>query len=162
MRTSNWVDLFVLRHGIAQERSLEIDDGIRSLTNQGRIKATRVIQRLKGLGIKADRIFTSPYKRALETAEIAFQEGLGYELEISEDLEPLGDPFALLERLSSKSLFIGHEPNLSMLITKLIQSGESSISLKKAGFAHLRWSKDIVNPIGKTQLICLLKPSSLK
>ena len=159
---SKWIDLYILRHGIAQERSLEIDDEIRSLTNKGRIKAIKVVKRLKALGFEADRIFTSPYARAHETAKIALKEGLGKNLRITKSLEPLGDPFLIFERLSNKNLFVGHEPTLGNLITTLIQSQPNAIYLKKTGFAHLRWNKNTINPIGSTELICLIKPSLLK
>ena len=162
MKASKWIDLYILRHGIAQERSLEITDSIRSLTNEGHLKATRVVRKLKALGFQADQIFTRPYTRALETAEIALKQGLGKKLKITKSLEPLGDPFSIFEILSNRNLFVGHEPALSYLITTLIQSQSNAIFLKKAGFAHLRWHKDSINPVGSTQLICLIKPSLLK
>ena len=161
-KNSNWIDLFILRHGIAEERSLVFNDKNRSLTNEGHIKTTRVVRKLKSLGFKANQIFTSPYKRALETAEIAFKEGLGNKIEITQALEPLGDPFPLLKELSNKNLFIGHEPKLSYLVAKLIRAEKKSLYFKKAGFAHIRWPKDAINPRKTAELVCLIKPSLLK
>ena len=49
MLNSNYVDLFLLRHGIAEERSFTVDDSTRALTNKGRIKTTKVVKKLKEL-----------------------------------------------------------------------------------------------------------------
>ncbi len=160
MQNSNRVDLFLLRHGTAQERSFTKNDSNRPLTNEGRIKTTKILKKLKLLGFQSDRIISSPYLRAIETGQLAFKVGLGKNFDISKSLEPLGDPFTLLGELSGKNMFVGHEPSLSLLACSLINANSNSIILKKAGLIHLRWNKD--ESLDSTRLICLLKPSFLE
>ena len=61
---------FIVRHGEAQDDVEDCYGGIAdsSLTDMGQEAAKTVAERLAGKGV--DRIYTSPYKRAAETAEI--------------------------------------------------------------------------------------------
>tara|TARA_Y100001970_G_scaffold213420_1_gene260840 strand:+ start:10468 stop:10968 length:501 start_codon:yes stop_codon:yes gene_type:complete len=158
---SDKVDLFLLRHGIAEEINPEIEDSSRNLTKEGRKKVGYVIDQLKQWGFEADQIFSSPYSRARETAEIALQKRLGKRLKIIDELKPSGSIFPLLKDLTGKNLFVGHEPCLTALTSVLINSSKNSIVLKKAGFIHLNWSKSNLVTLGTAKLECLIKPSML-
>ena len=76
--------LYLVRHGIA-ENSAPGGDPDRRLTQQGTFRTAMVAKGLKRLGIELDRIVSSPYVRARQTAEIIakktqkpilFEEGL--------------------------------------------------------------------------------------
>jgi phosphohistidine phosphatase len=54
--------LYFIRHGIAQERSDDIDDGARCLTDEGHKKTRQVAKRLHELGLRFDLIQTSPLR----------------------------------------------------------------------------------------------------
>src|SRR5438132_9514085 len=66
--------LLVVRHAIAEDREAfarsHKDDAARPLTPDGRRKMARAAEGLKQLVPELDLLAASPYKRALETAEI--------------------------------------------------------------------------------------------
>ena len=68
------VELYLLRHGIAKDRSASGRDADRRLTDEGRTKLRRVLERAHAAGVVPSLILSSPYRRALETAEIAARE----------------------------------------------------------------------------------------
>lgn len=88
--------LLLLRHGIAEDRSDDRPDGQRALTPAGRRRTTAVLERVVAIGLKADRLISSPLLRARQTAEIAMATGLAPALELATALEPGGDPLAQL------------------------------------------------------------------
>ena len=62
--------LYLIRHG-AYDESDPRDEAVgKGLTDAGREQARRVGERLAGLGIKFDALWTSPLTRARETAEV--------------------------------------------------------------------------------------------
>jgi phosphohistidine phosphatase len=75
------MEIYLLRHGIAENHAPTGKDADRRLTDEGREKLHRVLERARKAGVSPSLILSSPLKRALETAEIAAQE-LGYEAEI--------------------------------------------------------------------------------
>lgn len=89
--------LLLLRHGIAEERHPDRVDGLRALTSQGVRRTTAVLARAEALQLQAERLLSSPLRRARQTAEIALAAGLAPALELARSLEPGGDPLPLLE-----------------------------------------------------------------
>ena len=69
-------ELLLLRHGIAEERSPGRPDADRELTATGRIRTRAVLDLAARLGLKADRLLSSPLTRAWQTGEIALAAGL--------------------------------------------------------------------------------------
>ena len=72
------MELYLLRHGIAEDHSETGRDEDRRLTAEGRRKLESVLERAHAAGASPTAIFSSPLRRALETAELAAR-GLGYE-----------------------------------------------------------------------------------
>ena len=70
--------LYLVRHGIAQERlgGAVLNDSQRPLTDEGRAETRQVAHALRKLGVKAEVVVTSPLTRAKQTGEI-FNEVLG-------------------------------------------------------------------------------------
>jgi phosphohistidine phosphatase len=141
------MNLFILRHGIAVERDPVSfpDDSRRPLTLKGAERLRLICQAMQALELSFDRILSSPYRRASQTAEIvATALTLKKVLEHRDELIPEGDPKALVRYLNQlrpepeNLLLVGHEPHLSGLMSQLI-SGEptSAIDLKKGGLAKL-------------------------
>ncbi|MEH1949782.1 MAG: histidine phosphatase family protein, partial [Nostoc sp.] len=58
------MELYLIRHGIAEDKGLGIKDEERSLTKEGRQKTEKVAQKLVKLGLNFDLILTSPLVRA--------------------------------------------------------------------------------------------------
>jgi phosphohistidine phosphatase len=141
------MELYVLRHGIAAILGTEglRHDSDRPLTEAGREKLRRVVRGMSALGLSFDLILTSPFLRAVQTAEIvAKQLGVKNGCEHAPQLAPDGDPRALVRLITSRSgardrvLVVGHEPYLSELVSVLV-SGDTltPITLKKAGLCKL-------------------------
>lgn len=139
------MDLFILRHGIAEERDPQKfpDDGQRPLTGEGKRKMRIIASALKGLGYRFDLVLASPLVRARQTAEIAASV-LGIEPRLKETphLAPSGDPRRLVAEINelgeNSVLLVGHEPYLSELISVLLLGRQGlGINLKKGGFCHL-------------------------
>jgi phosphohistidine phosphatase len=139
--------LYLLRHAIAAERDPDIypDDSLRPLTASGRKKMGKIANALCRMGLQVDLILSSPYLRARQTAEIA-RKGLNLKKErllLIDALAPAGDPERLITEIQEKYavealMLVGHEPNLSNLISLLL-SGDTSIPImmKKAGICCL-------------------------
>ena len=65
------MQIYLLRHGIAENASPGQPDSERALTAEGREKLRRVLKRARSAEVNPGAILSSPYKRALETAEVA-------------------------------------------------------------------------------------------
>jgi phosphohistidine phosphatase len=143
------MELYILRHGIAEERRPALPDSQRRLTPDGSRKVRRIGKALKGLKVKFDLILSSPYYRAKETAElVAATLNKVKALKLTSALTPDGSPRDLIEELNRNHprckciLLVGHEPYLSSLVSLLL-SGRSdlSITLKKGSLCGLTMQK---------------------
>jgi phosphohistidine phosphatase len=132
-------ELLLLRHGIAEERAADRDDAERALTAAGRARTEAVMGRLKRLDLACHVLFSSPLRRARETAELASAAGLAPALQLAEGLAPGGDPWSLLPGPAGgeRVALVGHEPDLGLLAAALIGATPGSLVLKKAGVALL-------------------------
>jgi len=143
------MNLFVLRHGLAVERSIpgfKLDRD-RPLTPEGRKKTRRLAALLRRLQVSFDLILTSPYIRARQTAEIVAELlGTPKALEMSPRLapgQPLNGVVAQLKRRHSAEqvLLVGHEPDLSRLISILVTGKPGlALELKKGALCKLEIS----------------------
>lgn len=141
--------IYLVRHGIAVDREDPKcpADPKRYLTPEG-IKKTRAAMRgLKALANKPDAMITSPYLRAVETAEIAADE-LGFpadKIRQSEGLLPGAVPTQLLRELVKLSaeevMCFGHAPHLDLFIAHCLGGRSAVTELKKAGAACLEMEK---------------------
>ena len=144
------VSLLLLRHGLAEERQDPgpgvRPDGERPLTERGRRRTAAVVRRLKELELHCDQLLSSPLVRALQTAQIAREEGLCAALAIAAELAPDADPMPLLGQWlaldgplagGGRLGLVGHEPDLSALAARLCGAPPGALHLKKAGVALL-------------------------
>ncbi|MBL8878418.1 MAG: phosphohistidine phosphatase SixA [Phycisphaerales bacterium] len=143
--------LLLMRHGVAVEPGDPAfpSDHDRPLSPQGRKRTIATVRGMLELGIKPDRIVTSPLRRARQTAEIVAAEFSigGGQLSESAGLTPDADPQQIAREVRGYSadecvVLIGHEPHLSMLASHLL-TGESDgmdILLKKAAVCGIELS----------------------
>lgn len=137
------MDIYILRHGEAG-KTIPMGglDAERPLTSEGMREVAEVCKRLDGVGLKFDRIASSPLKRSKETAKIAGKT-FGAEVEEWAELKPEASREDLVRKLSrlkrdSSILLVGHEPFLSSFIAEAIGAGpEAKILLKKSGLARI-------------------------
>ena len=156
------MNLYFLRHGKAEEHSAAKADSERHLVAQGLADAGFVASLLKRLALPLDAIYTSPYPRASETAQVvaSFLEASAV---LSERLELEAGRFGMgslqkltrAHRANAHLLLVGHEPDLSETI-RLLCGAECE--MKTAGIAFI--SADRVEP-GQGVLHWLLTPKLL-
>jgi phosphohistidine phosphatase len=140
------MNLYLLRHSNATESppvgGSDID---RPLTNEGRAKCRAIGDAMQRLGLKFDRIVSSPAARARETAELVRARLRPVPpLEIFDALWIGGSRATLLRRLKRLSaprrelLLVGHQPDLGALLAHLTSGGlEMRMTFKKGGLAKL-------------------------
>ena len=158
-------DLYIFRHGEAQDRGRGGSDEARALTGPGKAEVRRVARGLRKLGVKLDLILTSPLVRAEETAQIAadvLRPAGG--LRTCDALAPGGTHAVLFKELSSigKSsvMLVGHQPDLGELVSVLTYgSPRAGVPLKKAGLARI--VIDHLPPASTGELRWLLTPKQL-
>jgi len=162
-----------LRHGYAGNRlSDPMKDIKRELTISGKKEVVEIAKSLKKLGVKFNVIFSSPFTRAFQTAQIIAEEyKLTEQIEQSEELKPDGSKGSLYNKLSKLSidsviLIVGHEPYLSGMINDIISNDNynknhnNNIILKKAGLSRIKITSTV--PKFKGELRWLLTPRILK
>jgi len=145
------VKLLLVRHGIAEDlQEAGGSDEARRLTDDGREKFQQSARGLAHVMDRPDAILTSPYARALETAEILSDAWGGPEprtarslawgtlSQLAADLRKAGE---LSKPGSAPSpdgftVLVGHEPHLSGLLATLLGGrGASGFAFKKGGAA---------------------------
>lgn len=143
-------------------------DATRPLTDEGREKVRQVARGMARLGLAFDRVLSSPYLRARETAEIVVETlASGGRLEFSDRLAEDDAHEALIREIArwrpapESLLLVGHEPNLSEL-TALLLTGQTAVPIhfKKAGLACL--SVTGIEPGPCAVLEWLLTPKQLR
>ena len=142
--TSTKIDIFILRHGEAGNRMTVVEkDSERPLTPEGRTEIQEIAKSLKTVGLQTDRIYTSPLRRARETAEIAAKALNIRTLEEWDELKPDGSKAELYRKLArleqnSRPILVGHEPYLTSMIGEIIGTTGAKIVLKKGGIGKVR------------------------
>jgi phosphohistidine phosphatase len=162
------LQLYLIRHGIAVDRSLNLPDEQRPLTEKGIQRTQQVAHRLRSLGITFDYLQTSPLVRACQTAEILQRTALVGEVHVSEWLSPQGSFDEWLAWLQSwrqqghSSLaIVGHEPYLSEWAERLIWGTvRHQLVLKKAGMIGILLPEE-ENPVSHSTLFWLTAPKFL-
>lgn len=115
-----------VRHAEAIERGKSIADEERYLTPDGRYFFRKTAKTMRDEGLDPNLILTSPYLRAVQTADI-LAEKLSYvgSLVAVKDLAPGFDMEALSRIVLSykpvkELVVVGHEPDLSTIISTLL------------------------------------------
>jgi phosphohistidine phosphatase len=160
--------LYLIRHGIAADRGSYEQDEERPLTPTGDRKTCKVAQRLKQLGIKFDRILSSPLVRARQTAEILQRQGLSSNLEVFAALSPEGDIQDWLDwydrygkTINQNIALVGHQPDLGKW-TEILVWGEARerLVVKKAGVIGISLP-ETSSLVGNSELFWLTPPKFL-
>ncbi len=137
------MQIYLLRHGIAEEPQAGRADSERALTSEGRDKLRRVLKRARTADLDPGLILSSPYRRARETAEVA-AEVLAYEGEIVRTpvLVPEANPAdvwaEIRKRPNERSILLAsHEPLMSSLGAFLLNSPALVIDMKKGALIRI-------------------------
>ena len=134
--------LFILRHGIAVPRGdpeFPLDSD-RPLTSKGLKRMRRIASGMRRNKVRFEAILSSPYRRALESAFVVareYQAGEALQTSLALRAEVLPEEVirTLTESYSSSSrlLLVGHEPQLSALVSTLTSGSASARPLLKKG-----------------------------
>lgn len=152
--------LVIVRHADAGDREEFAKSGkpdeLRPLSDKGRKQMRSAAEGLRALVPNVDLIATSPYVRALETAEIVADVYKGVEPDTTGSLEPESAPEDLVEWLRKRNadvvVVVGHEPDLGALATWLMSGQTTShVELKKGGACQLDFEDGMKKGAGVLQ-----------
>jgi len=148
------MEIYLLRHAIAEDAAPGQADNARALTEEGREKLRRVLKRARQADVSPSLILSSPYRRALETAGIA-AEALGYEgrLVHSAALVPDAAPRDVWEELRARRgesaiLLASHEPLMSSAAAFLLGCPALQVDMKKAALVRIDCERLASEPRG--------------
>jgi len=147
------MEIYILRHGIAEDAKGDMQDAERALTDEGRERLKRILERARAAGVKPTFILTSPYKRALQTAQMAGHILECRKIDQTEALVPGATPQELWEAIRERRregalLLSGHEPLLSMTAAFLLGAPELQVDLKKGAIVRIDQDKFGATPRG--------------
>jgi phosphohistidine phosphatase len=138
------MQVYLLRHGIAENGKPGSADSARALVPEGKKKLKEVLSVAKSAGARPSLVLTSPYRRAMETAEIALAV-LGLkkdDLVQTQSLLPSGDVQSVWEELrvyqeEPSLMLVGHEPLFGRLFAHLLGEPELQVDFKKGALARI-------------------------
>ena len=149
--------LVLIRHADAGDKDEWAKTGkpdeLRPLSDKGRKQMKSAADGLRTLVPKCDVIVTSPYTRAMQTAEIV-NDVYKVPIEETATLEPETAPDDFVHWLRERGdanvvMLTGHEPHLGELTTWLMTgASESHVEFKKAGAALLDFDREVAKGAG--------------
>lgn len=161
------MDIFVLRHGDANATGKKLmDDSKRGLSDAGIKEIENVTELFAKFEIKFDYIYSSPLKRAKQSAEIISKnQKKSKVIELSE-LKPEGSVEEVCKKLERRKegttiLIVGHNPLLINLVNYIINPGNrQNLSLKTGGLVKIKTLS--LEPQLKGNLEWLLPPKLIR
>lgn len=156
------MQIYILRHGIAEDPKPGRPDSERALTDEGREKLRRVLKRARAAGVTPAAILSSPYRRAIETAEVAAKElDFAGKVERARALIPEAAPSEIWNQLRALKdepavLLSSHEPLTARLAAYLLGAPSLQVDMKKA--ALVRIDCDQVGPEPHGMLKWMITP----
>jgi phosphohistidine phosphatase len=142
------VKLLLVRHAISEDRDPARwpDDAERPLTQRGIKRFRRAARGLGNLVPEVDRLLTSPYVRAHQTATILEDELDWPAPEIRPHLEagaPIAGAVALLAECGAGETVaaVGHEPSMSLLASAYVSmtAAELQLDWRRGGVALIEF-----------------------
>ncbi len=137
------MELYLLRHGIADDSAPGGRDADRALTAEGRKKLREILKVASGAELRPSLMLSSPYKRAADTASIAAK-ALSYAGDVLETqaLVPHANIQDLwqevrVHRSESSLVLVSHEPLLSGAAAFLLNASGLRIDFKKGALMRI-------------------------
>ena len=157
--------LYVMRHGPAEDDSPTGRDADRALTTSGRERTRSVAKALFDGAEAPVAILSSPLVRALQTAEIVASVAGVEKVEVRREMAPGGDALGLVGELvragRKRVMVVGHEPDLSMLVERLVGQAPDQ-GMLKAMVVSVRCDPDVEQARGfRAKLRFVLEPKTL-
>jgi phosphohistidine phosphatase len=146
------MEIYVLRHGDAEERDNGVADRDRKLTAKGKQDLKAVLRIARKGEVAPDLILASPLRRAQETAAIA-AEVLGCKRVVeTRNLLPGASPDQIWKEIGSEHkvetiLLAGHQPHLGSLIGLLLEA-PVMVDMKKSCLVRITTQGKLGPPRG--------------
>ena len=133
-----YIQIGILRHGIAEDQSPTGFDCDRRLTAAGRVQLEDHLAVLAAWGWAPSVILYSPYVRTTETAAVVAERFPGVPC-LPEEVIVLGDVPDILQLCAGHTapLLVGHQPTMGDVVAHLLGSPPGTTPLERAGFALL-------------------------
>jgi phosphohistidine phosphatase len=137
------MEIYLVRHGIAEEGGEGTRDDSRALTEKGRRRFRKAARAFGRLGRKLDLILTSPLVRAVQTAEILAGETRYGAVAVLEELDPKFDADAVRDAVAKRAAktetvaLVGHEPQLSLVLAALSGVPQADLDFKKGAIVRI-------------------------
>ncbi|MDP2364079.1 MAG: phosphoglycerate mutase family protein [Ignavibacteria bacterium] len=155
------MNLYLIRHSLAENISFDKKDFDRELSEEGRFVINKASEGWKNYFGQLDVVLTSPLIRAVQTAEI-IASNLQETPNIIRDND-LGtgsrtsDLIELLNSLKYKNVaVVGHQPDLSHHINNFCGTGSFNLVFPPASLAKIEFENSI--KYGKGKLIYFVPP----
>lgn len=163
------MDLYILRHGKAEDAGHGHSDAHRKLTKKGHDEIVAVADWMAAQELQFDLIAASPLVRAQETAAIVADIlDMPEKMVTWKVLVPGGNPDTVCREIEKHAdagaiLLVGHEPLLSSLIGRII-AGDSGagIIMTKGALAKIRDFSFAERPSGELHWLITAKQMSGK
>lgn len=158
--------LYLIRHGVAVDRDdpKAPPEAERPLTGKGIQKTRAAALGLSEIGAKPDVFISSPYVRAVQTAEI-FADVFGFrpdKIRLTDALKPAANPAEIVKEIqhirAGEIACFGHAPHVDLAIAHLSGARAVFTELKKSGIASFEHSA----PHGRWILRWLVSPKLLR
>jgi phosphohistidine phosphatase len=137
------MEIYLFRHGIAEDAAPGQPDSGRELTPDGRRKAAAVVDLARKSGLNPSLILSSPYLRARQTAEVAATQ-LEYDGSIVtvESLVPHGSPEDVWREIRDYAdhgalLLTSHEPLMRHTVAYLLNAPSLRLEMKKSALVRI-------------------------
>ncbi|GIK21196.1 MAG: hypothetical protein HND40_08065 [Ignavibacteriota bacterium] len=155
------MNLYLIRHSIAENIAMDKKDFDRELTTEGKTVILNSVKNWKNFIKKIDVILTSPLIRAVQTSEIILSEFKPAPVIIKDNNLGTGsrssDLIELLNTLEYENVaVVGHQPDLSIHINNFCNSGSLSIAFPPAALAGIEFDNAIKYNRGR--LLFLIPP----
>jgi phosphohistidine phosphatase len=160
------MQIYILRHGVAEDAVPGQSDSERALTPEGKKKLRNVLRAAHQASVSPALILTSPLKRAVQTAELA-AEILDYKGDLlrTKALEPTAHPRMVWEEIRVHKdepaiLLAGHEPLFSSLTAFLLGCPDLQVDFKKGALACVAVDRFGAEPHGALKWLITPKLAS--
>lgn len=155
------MNLYLIRHSIAENISLNKKDFERELTEEGKFVIQKASEAWKNYVGKVDVVLTSPLTRAIQTADIISSNLQEVPNVIKDNNLGTGsrtsDLIDLLNSLKYKNVIVvGHQPDLSIHINNFCGSGNFNLAFPPASLAKIEFDNSI--KYGRGKLIYFIPP----
>jgi phosphohistidine phosphatase len=148
------MEIYILRHGIAEEATGGLRDADRALTDEGKKKLQTVLRRARAVDVAPAVILASPLRRAVETAQVAV-DVLRSSAKVVETraLTPESSPEAVWEEIrmhktESSVMIVGHEPLFSSVYAYLLGAPSAQVDVKKGSLGRIDMDRFSGQPRG--------------